>query len=380
MPVSLFEEMPGRPEPMSPTETLYEFMCRSSDPVFARIRALIERWFAQFPRKRHKDLMARIRSGDDRQFHAAFWELYLYAMLSRLGYVVTLPPETRPNPDFMVKTPGGSFYLEATSLSAHSDVGAAARKRLGRVEAAVNSVEGGRFRLSFEPFQIGADELPIDPLLADLNRRFQVMSSLEEAVVDAMEPFAEISQWEWSVAGWQIGFAAMPVSDAANRSRLPTIVTSVDPDSGLISSEHLPLRGKLLEKVIHYGDLAHPLAIAVHVDRWESWGSTAESLLGSPARTSAIQQADGIAKAVWDSPEGNLVSAVLVVESFRPQSVARTAPRVWLNSKAPALPIRFPLETLTRDPVSGAIRKESATITPGDLFGLPPDWPGTPFR
>ena len=110
--MSLFEELPGRPGPMSPSETWYGFMCRSSDPVFARIRSLIEKWFAQFPTKRHKDLKARIRSGDDRQFLHAFWELYLYEMLSRLGYLVTLPPVTCPNPDFLVRTPEGSFYLE----------------------------------------------------------------------------------------------------------------------------------------------------------------------------------------------------------------------------------------------------------------------------
>jgi len=136
----------------------------------------------------------------------------------------------------------------------------------------------------------------------------------------------------------------------------------------------------LLDKANHYGDLDHPLAIAVHVDRWESWGSTAQSLLGNPAGSSGIQQADGIAMGVWDTPEGNRISAVLIVEEFRPQSVARIAPRVWLNSKAPDLPMRFPLETLIRDAVSGAMRIEPATITPAELFELPPDWPGTPFQ
>jgi hypothetical protein len=378
--MSLFEELPGRPEPMSASETWYRFMCRSSDPVFARIRSLIEKWFAQFPTKRHKDLKARIRSGDDRQFLHAFWELYLYQMLSRLGYVVTLPPVTRPNPDFLVRTPEGSFYLEATSLSADSDLGAAAQRRLGRVEAAINGVEGGRFRLSFEPLQVGAEELPLDGLLADITRRFKALSSLDEAVVGAFEPYVELWDWEWSFADWRLGFSAMTISESIRRNRVPTIAVSGGLGGGLVSDEHLPLRGRLLDKANHYGDLDHPLAIAVHVDRWESWGSTAQSLLGNPAGSSGIQQADGIAMGVWDTPEGNRISAVLIVEEFRPQSVARIAPGVWLNSKAPDLPMRFPLETLIRDAVSGAMRIEPATITPAELFELPPDWPGTPFQ
>jgi hypothetical protein len=66
-----------------PGESTWAFLDRVTDPAVARIRALLERWFAEYPEAERADLRGRLTSGDHWQFHSAWFELYLYAF--RIG-------------------------------------------------------------------------------------------------------------------------------------------------------------------------------------------------------------------------------------------------------------------------------------------------------
>ena len=86
------------------------------------------------------DLGTRFRSPDDRQHVAAFWELYLHELFTRLGFAVrlhpTLPIETT-NPDMLVERDGDSFYVEAVALT-DKDVERQSTRRRGQVDDGIN--------------------------------------------------------------------------------------------------------------------------------------------------------------------------------------------------------------------------------------------------
>jgi hypothetical protein len=79
-------------------ETTFPFLDRVDDPVFARVRKLIEEWFAAYPSdgsdKQGAELRGRFTSGSDQDFASAFWELYLHETYRRAGYAATPHPET----------------------------------------------------------------------------------------------------------------------------------------------------------------------------------------------------------------------------------------------------------------------------------------------
>ena len=94
----------------------YEFVNRSAWLAYENIRKVLERWFAGYPTSHKDDLRARFRKGDHNHA-AAYFELYLHQVMSRLG----LSPEVHPDPeigkgrpDFAIAGAKGSkCYLEA---------------------------------------------------------------------------------------------------------------------------------------------------------------------------------------------------------------------------------------------------------------------------
>ena len=98
------------------SEPDYEFVNRSAWPAYENIRKVLERWFAGYPTSHKDDLRARFRKGDHNHA-AAYFELYLHQVMSRLG----LSPEVHPDPeigkgrpDFAIAGAKGSkCYLEA---------------------------------------------------------------------------------------------------------------------------------------------------------------------------------------------------------------------------------------------------------------------------
>src|SRR5690348_8959618 len=76
--------------PIYSTESDYDFLQRVDDPVFARVRDLLNEWFEHFARSQEdqavKDLRNRLRAKGEGQFKSAFWELYLHELFGRLGF------------------------------------------------------------------------------------------------------------------------------------------------------------------------------------------------------------------------------------------------------------------------------------------------------
>lgn len=81
-------------------------------------RRLIQYWFDNYPESEQKELSSRVTSNDDVLFNSAFFEMFLYNLLCRLGCQIAIHPSTESDhnstPDFLITTSTGEqFYLEA---------------------------------------------------------------------------------------------------------------------------------------------------------------------------------------------------------------------------------------------------------------------------
>ncbi len=88
-PGMLFEQVTRvDPSPAGHGEDSFTFMNRVDQPLWARVREVLDAWFAEWPRGEATDLAARFQDADSRQHYPAWWELYLFTLYRRLGYSV----------------------------------------------------------------------------------------------------------------------------------------------------------------------------------------------------------------------------------------------------------------------------------------------------
>jgi hypothetical protein len=105
--MSLFEknlEMIGT-RPKLRTESTYSYYARSERASMTQIRRHIDAWFEELATDGKLDVLKRFRSSVGKEHQAAFFEIYLYRLFTRLGFGLRPHPDLRKNashPDFLV--------------------------------------------------------------------------------------------------------------------------------------------------------------------------------------------------------------------------------------------------------------------------------------
>src|SRR5580704_6976925 len=91
-----------------PDETQFAYLNRSARPEAARVRKLVDEWFAEYPESHRKALVGRFRSPIDDDHRSAFFELFLHHFaLARGCNVLAIEPKlehTDKSPDFFLQS------------------------------------------------------------------------------------------------------------------------------------------------------------------------------------------------------------------------------------------------------------------------------------
>jgi hypothetical protein len=188
--------------------------------------------------------------------------------------------------------------------------------------------------------------------------------------------------------------ALLKSAQGRGRPGFRTYGSSIGPwKTGESSDEVL---NSLKNKAKRYGVLPYPFVVAINcLDLFTDEEAVATALFGFIRFNEGGGEAyrvDGLPKeTLWNGPTGPVntrVAAVLATTNLYPWSVAIQPPALWTNpwSKVP-----FPgdnaigCKCVTATPADAApidgertivrLTHEAATISPGTLFGLPPDWP-----
>jgi hypothetical protein len=374
------------------SEGTFSSLNRLAGPSWQRVRELIEAWFERLCGDAKADVAARLRSGDDRQFQAAFLELYCHETLLRLGYRVACHPDVGQGgrrPDFLAEGEGGSLVLEAT-VAARSDQEVAAGRREAQVYDAINQVHSPDFFLYVEVKEAGQSP----PSAARLRPRLEAW--LKGLDYDAIRHAAdtrmlfrspEVPRFPWEDGGWRVEFLPIPKHEARGKPGLRPIgvhaptVAFVD-DCGRI-------RKAVLEKATAYGQLDVPYVVAVGVHELMPDAIDVTNALFGREQVAIRTYEDGRVETfparardgVWIGPRGvrhRRVSGVLTALGLRPWTVATAVPTLWHHPAAThELVVRnAPWREAMVDRASRRLTFREPAIRVVDFFGLEEGWPG----
>lgn len=373
----------------------FNYLNESARPEAARIRTMLDGWFARFPETAKSDVVARLRSRDNRQHQSAFFELYLHELFVRLGYALQVHPDidgATTHPDFLVTRSGEpAFYLEATvPFPPEAEVGEQARvdrlyETLERMESpnlfvAVHDVRGGpasaapgaRLRRGLERWLAG-----LDP----------------DEVFAQVEAGAPYPSYGWEQPGWELAFEALPKS-AALRGRPGVRPIGASMSQVQCVTVHERVGRAVNEKGGKYGSLGLPYLLAINlVDelvefREDDPSDVFDGLLGQEIRVVTRRPGGGTTgemtrgdDGAWFGPAGprnTVVSALLIGVRVGPWAVAHKAPHL-VHHLQPSRPLTlesWPFPEWIWEPEPGGCQ---ALYRPGApshvLFGLGPGWP-----
>lgn len=369
-------------------ETDWEYLERSGRPEAQRVRDLVTSWLSGFPEEHRGEIVSRMRGGDDTEFQAAAFELLVYSALRWLGCQVevhpALPTGTR-RPDFLAIPPAGSpVYVEAVLASEFTQEAKAARRRTKVVLDAIERVDSPDFFIA-----VDADGDPERPpsgkrLRAALQ---QWISGLDyEAVAADLRARGNdaLPKFTWNHEGWEISFDAIPKKPDRRGQGQRTI--------GAIFGEarwgtaHETIREAVKFKDGRYGDLPHPLLVAVNVDAMSvDREDEMNALFGDEQYV--VRMGDRNAEphmrrapnGAWmgaAGPQYTRVSGAWVFRGASPWNVASRSHTVYFNPHA-ARPLPPLLDLFPHAKGTGGIMRWSEGLALCDVFGLSVEWPET---
>jgi hypothetical protein len=369
-------------------ESMYAFLDRVAGPVWDRIRQLIENWAGDYSPGNRDQLVGRLKSHRDMDVIGAYWELLLYHGLRALGFVVSSEPGipgTTKRPDFLVEGRHCSFYLEAKVLGDDLTDRQRDKARQNIAHELNARVRSDDFIVQVQFAKDGAQPISIRKLAADTQAW---LDGLDPADVHAKIGVAGLPGgtpliWQDERSGWSVALAPMRKSGSRDRSR---IVGVMGPHVSW-ADDRTPIREALHKKAHKYGDkLDKPLVVALGVLRpFVDDTDLLDALFGDDVyqfdpRTGdgkSVRKSNGLAIGPM-GPQSRRLSAVVVSNNVAPWSAAKTRLALWKNPWA-TFPLRCDaggVMTIIDPKDDGSLRAAAATVSTGQLLGLPADWPG----
>lgn len=371
------------------SESSFAYLNRSARVEISRVREFLEKCVADYPRSEAGELVARLRSGDDRQFDSASFELLLHALLRALNYELEPHPlltnGSASRPDFLVSTPQGNrFFLEAVLASEISDatVGTAAIK--GSVMDALNAVTHANFVIDV----LDEGHPKTQPSGKKLAR--SVLAWLDSLDPDAVQDqinangYDAIAPFVWTHDGWTLSIKPIPIKPE-RRGRAKSLVGVSMGGAGWINA-WTPIRDAIKSKGSKYGVLELPLVVAVNVDAFTlDRRDEVQALFGQeeivvsvdqPEREPRTQRALNGAWIGLGGPQYTRVSGAWLFNNLSPYTVASRRNTLYLNPWAAAT---VPDELLTLPHAKGnaGVVEWVGGASLRDIFGLRDQWPET---
>lgn len=340
-------------------ESGFSFLNRTARAEYVCLRKLLESWFQQLPDggNGNRDLQERFRSDQDREHQAAFFELYVSALLRALPARVVVHPTVDPTmattPDFLaiLDAASGASDLDSSivddavpSASSMSTIGSEQGLFVEcRIDSEPNADTGAHMRLRQLLDELNSMPSPDFFFMASVRRvgrrspsARRIIGFLQERLQnanpgEALKRIVEnpgLEEWVWrSDDGWAIEF--LPAQKTAGMKETENFRTIVGLDFGNINGELFVDGINSLRKALEakrpgrYGRFTLSYVIAVNVlNPFTDELDISEVLYRHEA---------------YFGPTRNEVSAVLVLRRLNcasPESIASAAPTMWHNPNA----------------------------------------------
>lgn len=360
-----------------PGERSLNFYDRSSRRCAVVLRDLVNSWVEDCPPEAAADLVARMRSGEDRDFDTALTEILMHATFLRLGFQPQWHPSlpaTSKHPDFLLRRDDQDIaYVEVTTINPlDADVGRDNRESVIR-----NAIDAAALPediwIEYEMMEFGNTSPPGKRLKEGISRWAAQYADVVRSGKEVVRQF--------SIDGWcfrlslSVGYGVRPTNGRS--------IAKFGLVDGQFAGPAKPLDGlakRLEDKAGKYGTFAIPYLIVVF-DRTEclSWYypdfpmNVLDVLFGEQQPRVASRDSRGLF-GYPDKPKKTHVSAVLV---FPHVDLERLAVRhsghepLLVRNPWADRPIRegmLPLRELV-------MRQECGQVVPGrmiaDIVGIP---------
>jgi hypothetical protein len=303
----------------------------------------VDEWFSRLCPGLRDGVFRRLHGGDDQEFDAGFWELYLHELFTRLGYEITCEP-TLPNGrkiDFLLRRDGAAIYLEATTAGKSDDQRGADARR-SRIYRELDQVETSAFMMGISIDRAGGGDLP---KLATLRAQLQAwLAQLDpDEAQQRWEADGEVPVYHWSdKSGWELTFEALPNKPEFRSQPVERpLGMFFDETGGLIRDEDPLMRALKRKQPSRYGGLTWPYVVAVGETPFDP-GDTESHRTNVLFGRNAIKYGDGhdprwvrLDDGIWRGPgarpRNRRLAAVLFVSHLTPWSVDKTELEWWDN-------------------------------------------------
>jgi hypothetical protein len=385
-------EAKGRnsPEPMGPTERMWEFYDRSARPEIGRVRDFLEECLARIPEHERRELISRFQSNDDRHFRSAFFELLIFNIFTAMECTIEIHPElpgdNQARPDFLVTTPhGDKVYVEAVLASEYSEAERAAQRRTGVVLDAIGRLQCDSFFIGFDT-KGHPDHPPRGRRLRTAIERWLATLNADRVIADMDRNGTEaIPRMTWQEDDWTVSIQAFPIRPE-RRGRGQRVVGAVS-HGGRFVDNWRPIRDALQSKANKYGELPHPLVVAVNFDalaleRIDEMQALfgEETFVLDRARPEEVPRMERLPNGAWMGPDGpryTRLTGAWIFRNLEPSNTASCQCTLYQNPYAqrelPGLFHRMD-HAMPTDGVMDWRNGDSIAA----LLGLPTDWPEMP--
>ncbi len=348
-------------------EAEFAFINRSARPRDARIREVLEQWFAEYPAQHQSELKRRLQSGKSGQsYESACFELSLHALLKRLHCKVEVHPElpgVSRRPEFSVTASDGrTFIVEAILAGGQSD----AERALSRLKETVYDVLNRRIVSANFFVTVTIHGTPKAQPSGRTIAAF-VQSKLAAEDPDTVAAnynklgHASLPRWTFEVDdGCSIEFSPISRKQECRGTYAERPIGAICEGACFID-DVTPIREAILEKADRYGKMDCPYVVAVN-------------LMSPTIDNDDVVQALTGSDPLWSRERAKQVSAVLLASWLMPISAAHAPIRLFRNPSA-ARQYSGALTTLPQGfSEEGGIRMDKGRSL-GDIYGLPPGWP-----
>jgi hypothetical protein len=345
------------------TESVWQFLERSSEQVAATARAQWDSWLIRMPPEPRKDLIRRLKDRSDEQVRAAFAELITFVLLDSVYPAVEIDPVTGScsRTDFAVDVPVHTHF-EVHRPSPSKDVAMDARRQ-GAIADALEKVNSPDFWLDVQVHsgtnvpsmrkvrQEAEGWLASLDYNAEVHRREEYQRDRRQRAAEemlcrdaspaeraayfaALRPF-EPPGFERSGPGWSVRITAHPRSADQRGEGQFTIGVRSAGKAHLATFEDL--QGAIRQKIKQHAGLADPLVVVLDLSSPIIEDHDIASMLYGRTTTTMAGPATPLAttrkrhEGIWPDPvlRPPRPAAVLVLRGIWLGSAGATA-ELWL--------------------------------------------------
>ena len=365
------------------SESTYSYLNRSARPSAERLRQLIESWVSQYPVTERNEIIPRLQSLQDHELNSAFFELYLYQVLLKMGYEVeihsSVSEETEKTPDFIVRNREEEFILEAVISHEQTQDEIRSENLLKPVLDKLNEIQSTDFFIHIDTEGMANSPIPGRDIRNEILHWLNDLNHDELAPLYFSEGLSKMPSKKFDFEG--ITVSITPIPKNLHRGQVERIIGSRMYGIREVYTKEA-IRKSIKRKASRYGDMKKPYILAINImsmscDR----NDEVDALFGSEQyyydlnsqdiQPELSRKNDGS----WSKKRGTRISGVLLVKSLKPWMVVYSNATLYLNPWA-KYPYRGNLRKLPYAEVqSDGMVHWFGGIEPREMFGLPKNWP-----